>query len=130
MESPVTPMGMLLMISLDQWRLAWEVISGPGNRSEMALVMMGWVVISWMRVVSGLAITTRFPFGVQHPAETRVLARKGAEARASLMQATRGGVGPATQTLRAVPDVGGMEITRLGLGFGFSGLEGTAAAVA
>ena len=96
----------------------------------MALVMRGCAEVSCTRVVSGLAITTRFPFGVHRRADTQVLARKGAEARALLMHATRQGMGPAMQTLRATPEVGGMEMTRLGLGFGLSGLGGPAVATA
>ena len=76
-----------------------------GNEAAMAIVRRWEVAESWSLDVSGPARMTRFPLGVHLQADTRMLAKVGTEARASLQTPTRPGAKTLACVLRVVSSV-------------------------
>ena len=87
-----TPVGTPLISTLPQWTFRREVTKlMSGSEAEIAEVRRCEAAKRCVHVVSGPAKMTRFPLEVHLVAETRTLAKVGAEARAELQTGTMAG---------------------------------------
>jgi hypothetical protein len=92
----------------------------------MAEVRREEVAVSWVRVVSGPAVSTKFPFAVHWVADTRTLAWAAEEIRALLQTGMRVTGMASAMPLRVLSAEWERVMTRLGLE---AGVASTACAI-